>query len=52
MIKTSITIACVMIATMTQAQFSGNDIAEYQIGNLPDIKPRYLNTLYNRVNLQ
>ena len=34
------------------AQISGNMVTEYQLGNLPATSPQYLNTVYNRTNLQ
>lgn len=38
--------------TTTRAQLSGSMLSEYQIGNIPDVQPDDLSTLYNQVNLQ
>lgn len=34
------------------AQLSGNNMMEYQLGNIPDIEPEDLSTLYDQLNLQ
>ncbi|HSH19062.1 MAG TPA: DUF6029 family protein [Draconibacterium sp.] len=34
------------------AQFSGNNIAEYQLGNIPGATPAYVNSIYDQFNLE
>lgn len=34
------------------AQFSGNNLAEYQLGNIPGAEPEYVNSIYDQFNLE
>jgi hypothetical protein len=34
------------------AQFSGNNLAEYQLGNIPGEKPVWVNSIYDQFNLE
>ena len=35
-----------------QSQISGNNLMEYQFGNIPDVDPSDLSTLYDQLNIQ
>lgn len=41
----------IIASTFTKAQFGGNNLFEYQYGNIPDTDPYNLNSLYNQTNL-
>ncbi len=40
------------IAIKSQAQFSGNNLTEYQLGNIPGTKPVWVNSIYDQFNLE
>ena len=37
---------------MVNGQVSGNNIMEYQLGNIPEVEPKDLSTLYDQLNVQ
>ena len=43
--------ALLLLFNITQAQFLGSNLLEYQLGNLPDAEPKNLSTLYDQLNL-
>jgi hypothetical protein len=44
--------ACMMfLGTSSYAQLNGNNFVQYQSGNIPEVEPRNLSTLYSQTNL-
>lgn len=39
-------------ASVAWGQFSGNNIAEYQLGNIPGAEPSNVNSIYDQLNLE
>jgi len=46
-------LACFLLINPIEikGQISGNNLAEFQFGNLPDVEPNNLSSLYNQLNL-
>jgi hypothetical protein len=38
--------------SVSLAQFSGNNLAEYQLGNIPGVEPSNVNSIYDQLNLE
>jgi hypothetical protein len=51
-LKYSLHIVLLFISIPGHSQFSGNNIMEVQIGNIPDTDPPWLLSSYNQLNLQ
>lgn len=51
--KTGFFLGCSLLLTgPLYAQLTGNNMMEYQLGNIPDVEPAGLSTLYDQLNLQ
>lgn len=46
------TLVCFCLPAMLEAQFSGSNMAEYQLGNIPGEEPSNQSSLYNQLDLK
>ena len=51
-LNVTIIVTLFMLTLNTSGQISGSNMMEYQLGNIPDVKPADLSTLYDQLNLQ
>lgn len=50
-ISVLLTMLTMVVPVCLSAQVGGNNLFEYQVGNIPETEPSDLNTLYNQTNL-
>lgn len=51
LIHTFLLVALIAAISPATAQFSGFNLAEYQLGNIPGTDPQYVNSIYDQLNL-
>lgn len=47
-----IVISSFSLVSVSWGQFSGNNLAEYQLGNIPGVEPSYVHSIYDQFNLE
>jgi hypothetical protein len=45
-------VGCFGRVSVSWGQFSGNNLAEYQLGNIPGVEPSNVNSIYDQFNLE
>lgn len=51
-VYTTALLLLLMLTLQASGQLTGSNLMEYQLGNIPDVKPSDLSTLYEQLNLQ